>query len=144
MNRDFKILVYYRTYRIRSIQALSLQKMTKLANKALKFFQTKNVPTFTGKQPLDVFEFLALFVITTELGPTGERKPWTSFRISSKVRQSRPYGPRRKLCLLGDTNSPGHALSNVFFGLRPRMATCTRVCKTSIPLSRKPANSNTN
>lgn len=72
MNQDFEKLVDYRTYRIRFIHALSLQKKTKLANKTLKFFQTKNVQTFTGKQPLYVFEFLASFVITEERVHIGE------------------------------------------------------------------------
>lgn len=72
MNRGFRKLVDYRTYHIRSIQALSLQKRTKLANKALKFYQTKNVPSFTGKQPLEVFEFLEYFVITAERVSKGE------------------------------------------------------------------------
>lgn len=71
-SREFAKLVNYRTYRIKPTQAMSLAKRTKVTNKALKFFNVKKVMCFTGKKPLEVFEFLATFVVTAEKVPIGE------------------------------------------------------------------------
>lgn len=51
---------------------MSLEKRTKQDSKALKFFRLKKVATFTGKQLLEVFEFLASFVVSAEKVPIGD------------------------------------------------------------------------